>query len=117
VQVFRNLLENAIRYSPENGNIVAEYTNPGHESLFGIRDDGPGILWQHQQRVFERFYRLEKDRKSRFGSTGLGLAICRHILNNHGGRIWVQSPNPGSPNGTTIFFTLERPSDENDRPH
>ena len=111
VQVFRNLLENAIRYSPEHGAIVAGYGVRGREGLFSIQDNGPGIPWQHQQRVFERFYRVEKDRKSRFGSTGLGLAICRHILINHGGRIWVQSPNPDEVHGTTIFFTLERPPD------
>ncbi len=111
VQVFRNLLENAIRYSPEHGAIVAGYGIRGREALFSIQDDGPGIPWQHQQRVFERFYRVEKDRKSRFGSTGLGLAICRHILINHGGRIWVQSPNPDDVRGTTILFTLERPSE------
>ncbi len=113
VQVFRNLLENAIRYSPEGADIMVECAIQEHECRFSIRDDGPGIPWQHQQRVFERFYRVEKDRKSRFGSTGLGLAICRHIINNHGGRIWVRSPNPGKNDGTTVFFTLERPQDAN----
>jgi two-component system, OmpR family, phosphate regulon sensor histidine kinase PhoR len=116
MQIFRNLLENAIRYSPENAEITVGCTPHGRESLFSIQDDGPGIPWQHQQRVFERFYRVEKERSSRSGSTGLGLAICRHIILNHGGRIWVQSPNSGRPNGTTMFFTLERPSGEGSEP-
>lgn len=116
VQIFRNLLENAIRYSPVNAEIIVTCTPHGKESLFSIQDDGPGIPWQHQQRVFERFYRVEKERSSRSGSTGLGLAICRHIILNHGGRIWVQSPNPDRSNGTTIFFTLERPSAEGSEP-
>lgn len=115
VQVFRNLLENAIRYSPEGADIMVECATHNEGCLFSIRDDGPGIPWQHQQRVFERFYRVEKDRSSRFGSTGLGLAICRHIIINHGGRIWVQSPNPGKLNGTTVFFTLECPRDPGTR--
>lgn len=116
VQVFRNLLENAIRYSPENGDILVDVTVRADDALFSIRDDGPGIPWQHQQRVFERFYRVEKERSSRSGSTGLGLAICRHILLNQGGKIWIQSPNAGKSNGTTIFFTLERPPEETAAP-
>lgn len=106
VQVFRNLLENAIRYSPI-GETVSVSCRPQRDSIrFGVRDKGPGIAGQHQQRVFERFYRVEKHRGSESGSTGLGLAICRHIVRNHGGTIWIQSPNNDDLTGTTIYFTL-----------
>jgi two-component system, OmpR family, phosphate regulon sensor histidine kinase PhoR len=106
VRVFRNLLENGIRYSPEGGTITVEGHPEGHRVTFGVRDEGPGIPKQHQQRIFERFYRVERNRGSDVGSTGLGLAICRHIMLNHGGRIWVQSPNPGRPTGATFYFSM-----------
>ncbi len=108
VQVFRNLLENSIRYSPADHSITASCT-PGADAVtFAIRDEGPGIAKKHHQRIFERFYRVEKHRSDQGGSTGLGLAICRHILLHHSGRIWVQSPNEGSTKGTTFFFTLQK---------
>lgn len=106
VQVFRNLLENAIRYSPPGEALVVSCESRGEEVSFMIRDEGPGIPRQHQQRIFERFYRVEKHRSDNWGSTGLGLAICRHILRNLGGGIRVQSPNPGGTRGTTFIFTL-----------
>lgn len=106
VQVFRNLLENAIKYSPP-GATVSVSCRPQRDAIrFAVRDAGPGIASQHQQRIFERFYRVEKHRSSDSGSTGLGLAICRHIIRNHGGTIWVQSPNNDDLTGTTIYFTL-----------
>ncbi|ABK16404.1 HAMP domain-containing sensor histidine kinase [Syntrophobacter fumaroxidans] len=106
VQVFRNLLENGIRYGPPGKNLEVFHKMEGKNVVFGVRDQGPGIARQHQQRIFERFFRLEKHRSTLPGSTGLGLAICRHIVRNHGGRIWVQSPNPDGTEGTTFFFSL-----------
>ncbi len=111
VQVFRNLLENAIRYSPAGGVLDVSCEIQGDKVTFKVRDEGPGIARQHQQRIFERFYRVEKHRSDHWGSTGLGLAICRHIVRNHGGRIWVQSPNSGETRGTTFLFTLPRAAD------
>ncbi|MEN6437618.1 MAG: ATP-binding protein [Syntrophobacter sp.] len=108
VQVFRNLLENSIRYSPSDHPITAFCTLGSGEVTFAIRDEGPGISKKHHQRIFERFYRVEKHRGDQGGSTGLGLAICRHILLHHNGRIWVQSPNEGSTKGATFFFTLKK---------
>jgi len=108
VQVFRNLLENAVKYSPE-GETIRVLSEPQHDTVtFGVMDEGPGIPKQHQQRIFERFYRVEKHRSTHPGSTGLGLAICRHIIQNHGGRIWVESPHPSEDKGTTVFFTVLR---------
>jgi two-component system phosphate regulon sensor histidine kinase PhoR len=108
VQVFRNLLENAIRYSPEGAPLTVSCDSRSDNVTFSVRDEGPGISRQHQQRIFERFYRVEKHRSDSWGSTGLGLAICRHIIRNHGGSIWVQSPNAGDIKGTTFHFTLRK---------
>jgi len=110
VQVFRNLLENAIKYSPPNDKIEVGYELEGNKVTFQVRDNGPGIPKQHQQRIFERFYRVEKIRSNYPGSTGLGLSICRHIIMNSGGRIWVESPSNSDGTGTTVFFTLFSPS-------
>jgi two-component system phosphate regulon sensor histidine kinase PhoR len=106
VQVFRNLLENAVKYSPTGGTVAVSCRAQRDSIRFAVRDQGPGISGQHQQRIFERFYRVEKHRSSHSGSTGLGLAICRHIIRNHGGTIWVQSPNNDDLTGTTVYFTL-----------
>lgn len=111
VQVFRNLLENAIRYSPSGEKVSVSCRPQGDKIAFSLQDRGPGIPVQYQKRIFERFYRVEKHRSDHWGSTGLGLAICRHIVRNHGGRIWVQSPSSkDAKNGTTFFFTLVKAS-------
>lgn len=106
VQIFRNLLENAVKYSPSGEKIDVAYQIEGTKITFSIRDNGLGISKQHQQRVFERFYRVEKHRSNHPGSTGLGLSICRHIIINYGGKIWLTSPNEPEGRGTTFHFTL-----------
>lgn len=106
VQVFRNLLENAVRYSPTDGAIAVSARAETGMATFAVVDEGPGVPLQAQQRIFERFYRVEKDRSDATGSTGLGLAICRHIILNHGGAIWVESPPEGRMKGSAFMFTL-----------
>ena len=106
VQVFKNLMDNAIKYSPSEGKIVVSGTTLGGMVKFGLRDEGPGIPKHEQKRIFERFYRVEKHRAGQAGSTGLGLAVCRHIIRNHGGDIWAESPPPDGGKGSAIFFTL-----------
>jgi two-component system, OmpR family, phosphate regulon sensor histidine kinase PhoR len=106
VRIFRNLLENGVRYSPEGGTIRVAASIEGPTVTLGVSNDGPAIPKYHQERIFERFYRIDKDRSSDLGGTGLGLAICRHIMLNHGGLIWVQSPNPGDNKGATFYFTM-----------
>jgi two-component system phosphate regulon sensor histidine kinase PhoR len=103
LQVFRNLLENAIRYSPLDASVTVFCSTTNGTVTFAVKDKGPGIARHDQQRIFERFYRVEKHRGTDAGSTGLGLAICRHIIRNHGGKIWVES-RPGQ--GATFFFEL-----------
>ncbi len=101
-QVFRNLLENAGRYAPEGGSIRVTARQAGDSVIFRVADDGPGIPRQDQERIFERFYQVERHRGQ--ASTGLGLAICKHILERHGGGIRVESPAPDG--STALVFTL-----------
>ena len=106
VQVFRNLLENAVKYSPPGAKVeVFSLTQDGKVTI-GVSDSGPGIPRKDQQRIFERFFRVERYRGKETGSTGLGLAICRHIVRIHGGSIWVESPRKDISSGSTFFFTL-----------
>jgi two-component system phosphate regulon sensor histidine kinase PhoR len=101
-QVFRNLFENACRYSPDGGEIVVSGTSDGKEMLFSVTDHGPGIPKGELTRIFERLYQVKKQRNS--GSSGLGLAISKHIIERHGGPIWAESPYQGF--ATAMLFTL-----------
>jgi two-component system, OmpR family, phosphate regulon sensor histidine kinase PhoR len=103
-QVFQNILENAIRFSPRQGRIRVTCKPEGEHVVFRIQDNGPGIPREHQERLFERFYRQDAARTEGNGGTGLGLAICKHIVRYHGGKIWVESI-PGE--GASFLFTLK----------
>lgn len=111
-QVFRNLLENAIKFGPEGTSVEAGAHLDGNTVRFTVRDYGPGIPKAHQDRVFERFYSVEKHRRNEFGSTGLGLSICRHIVRELGGEIGMESPPAGSDTGTLFHFTVPAASPE-----
>jgi len=90
-EVLQNLVDNAMQYTPPGGNIdVTAYCN-GHEVIFTVADTGIGIPESDLERIFERFYRVETARSREAGGTGLGLSIARHIVDAHGGRIWVES--------------------------
>ncbi len=101
-QVFRNLLENACRYSPERGEVSISARNEGERILFTVADNGPGIPEDALPRIFERFYQVKKERNS--GTSGIGLALCKHIVERHGGRIWAESPYADK--STAMLFTL-----------
>lgn len=105
-QVLANLLDNAIKYGRTEGHVTvwARADSPG-EVTVAVTDDGPGLPPEACQRVFERFYRVDKARSREQGGTGLGLAIVKHIVQRHGGRVWVES-RPG--HGATFYFTLPR---------
>ncbi len=102
VQALRNLLENACRYSPEGDAISIAARRKGREVLVSVADNGPGIPQNELSRIFERFYQVEKQRNS--GTSGIGLAICKHIIERHGGRIWAESPWNNA--ATAMLFTL-----------
>ncbi|RCK49296.1 ATP-binding protein [Thalassospira profundimaris] len=107
-RLFQNLLSNAIKYRrpgvPPHIEITVE-PDPvlGDFWRFSVRDNGIGIHPEHAQRIFRLFQRLHKDE---FSGTGLGLSLCRKIVEQHGGRIWLDTSRPVSDPGTTIIFTL-----------
>ncbi len=104
-QVFRNLLENALKYGPQ-GSVVTVTHRAGHADVtFCVQDMGPGVPEAERQRVFERFYRVDRPRAKGEGGTGLGLAIAKHIVERHGGRIWVEQAQ-GEMTGACFCFSL-----------
>ncbi len=106
-QVFRNLLENAARYA-ETGSSVSVSSRYSEGQVFlRVHNAGPLIPRQELERIFERFYSVERHRGQ--GSTGLGLAICRHIMERLHGRIWAESPD--TEGGTSFVFTVARAAD------
>ena len=102
-QVFGNLIENALKYGKEGKRICVGARLIDHEVEFRVRDFGPGISSEHLERIFERFYRIDKARSRESGGTGLGLAIVKHIVMAHGGRIWAESELGA---GAEFHFTL-----------
>lgn len=94
---FSNLVSNAIRYSPDGGNIAISWAIHNGEGVFSVADQGIGIASQHIDRLTERFYRVDRSRSRLNGGTGLGLSIVKHILIRHQARLEIQSePNVGS---------------------
>ena len=103
LEVLTNLLDNAIRYSPEGGTVTVIVGRVGRAVRISVRDQGPGVLPADRQRIFERFYTADRARGGATG-TGLGLAIARHIVSRLGGEIWVAD----EADGATLCFTLPR---------
>jgi two-component system phosphate regulon sensor histidine kinase PhoR len=102
-EVLYNLLDNAVKFSRENGEIYLRATRLGSDMVLSVSDNGLGIGKEHLSRIFERFYRADKARSRELGGTGLGLAIVKHIAQLHGGRVEAES-ELGS--GTTIRVIL-----------
>lgn len=108
-QVMINLIDNAIKYGKQNGTIEASaYKIEGRKILVEISDDGIGISEEHLGRIFERFYRTDAARSRKVGGSGLGLSICKHIVEAHGQTIHVRSTVDI---GTTFGFTLDSRKD------
>jgi len=103
-QVLANLIDNAIKYTDPGGRVEISVEAKGSEAIASVRDTGVGIPEGDQARVFERFYRVDKSRSREAGGTGLGLAIVKHLVEAQGGRVWVESRQPG---GSTFFFSLK----------
>jgi two-component system phosphate regulon sensor histidine kinase PhoR len=89
--VLQNLLDNAIQYTPARGHISIEATAGPREAVVTVADTGIGIPLADSERIFERFYRVDAARSREAGGTGLGLSIAKHIVEAHGGKLWVES--------------------------
>ena len=105
VQVFENLITNAVSFSPPGGKVLVEMTLRDDRVLIAISDQGPGIPPEHLERIFERFFSYRPG-ESKAGSahTGLGLAIVKAIVENHGGRVWAEPRDDGP--GATLAVEL-----------
>jgi two-component system phosphate regulon sensor histidine kinase PhoR len=102
-QVMINLLDNAIKYTPENGSVTVTAKVVNNSLQVDIKDTGIGISEKDLPRIFERFYRVDKARSRELGGTGLGLSIVKHIVQAHSGQVWVKS-ELGL--GSTFSFTI-----------
>jgi len=102
-QVIDNIISNALKYSPEGGTITFRVKVLDDKIEVSISDQGIGIPKENIQKVFERFYRVDRARTRQLGGTGLGLAIAKEMIGAHGGDIWAKSKEG---KGTTILFTL-----------
>ncbi len=103
-QVLFNLVENAIKYGRNEGRVsIGGEAIGGKKIKLWVQDDGPGIPAESKDRIFERFYRVDRARSRETGGTGLGLSIVKHIVQAHGGEVWVKSELG---QGASFFFTL-----------
>ena len=102
-QVLDNIISNALKYSPEGGQVTFKLQVIGTNIEVSVRDEGMGIPKENVSRIFERFYRVDKARSRKMGGTGLGLAIAKEMIEAHKGQIWASSEEG---KGTTVFFTL-----------
>ncbi|HSJ53714.1 MAG TPA: ATP-binding protein [Anaerolineae bacterium] len=102
-QVLRNLVDNAVKYSPDGGLIVVRGEVRRREVVISVSDQGVGLSPEHLNRLFEKFFRAKSSLGRHVVGSGLGLPICRTIVESHGGRIWAES-QVGQ--GTTLYFTL-----------
>lgn len=102
-RVLYNLLENAVKYSPNGGYIKTSAIIDSDRLVIGVSDQGPGISLEDQARLFSPFQRLENSIQGGVKGIGLGLLVCRRLVEAHGGRIWVES-KPGE--GSTFYFSL-----------
>lgn len=102
-QVLLNLVSNAERYTPAGGQIRITAASTLGGLQVSVADSGPGIASEDLPYLFERFWRADKSRSRQSGGSGLGLAIAKRLIEAHGGRIWVESPQGA---GATFTFTL-----------
>jgi two-component system phosphate regulon sensor histidine kinase PhoR len=103
-RILENLVDNAVKYTPPGGNVVVTTTaGPDGSARVEVKDDGPGIETEHRERVFERFYRVDKARSRELGGTGLGLAIVKHLAESVGAEVTLAS-EPGKGSTFTVLL-------------
>jgi two-component system, OmpR family, sensor histidine kinase VicK len=110
-QVLDNIISNALKYSPEGGKITFIMAEEEEEIIISVSDEGVGIPKDNLEKIFERFYRVDKARTRKLGGTGLGLAIAKEMVEAHGGHIWAESIEG---HGTTVSFSLPYVQTEED---
>lgn len=104
-EVFTNLLNNAVKYSPDGGVVNIDVEDREKEVLISIHDHGKGMTEEQLNQVFTEFFKVDSSKKE-FDSTGLGMTICKRIVEKHGGDIWVESKGLGK--GSTFYFTIPK---------
>jgi two-component system phosphate regulon sensor histidine kinase PhoR len=109
-QALVNFLDNAVKYTPEGGSITVSVTDAEDEVQVTVEDTGIGIPREDLNRIFERFYRVDKNRSRELGGTGLGLSIVKHIIQSHSGRVWVNSELE---RGSAFSFSLPKKQPRN----
>jgi signal transduction histidine kinase len=102
-QVVSNFLANAIKYAPDSTKIIVELNRKGNLVRCSVQDFGKGIIVEEQDKIFERFYRISGNNLNTFPGLGLGLFICKEIIENHNGKIGVMSEKD---KGSTFYFEL-----------
>jgi two-component system sensor histidine kinase VicK len=102
-QILDNIISNAVKYSPDGGNVTLTVERQMRSLVVSVRDEGIGIAYDKLDKIFHRFYRVDRARTRKLGGTGLGLAITQELVELHYGRIWAESKEG---KGTTIYFTL-----------
>jgi signal transduction histidine kinase len=104
-ELFDNIITNAVKYSPNGGSININAVEKGKFIKVSFKDSGIGLSNKQKKHIFEEFYKVDKSRHD-FDSSGLGLTICKRIVEKHGGKIWAESA--GHLKGTTINFTIPK---------
>jgi signal transduction histidine kinase len=105
IELFKNLFTNAVKYTPDTGGkITIDAKNENNFIQISIKDNGIGMTEEQISRIFDEFYKVDTS-KNEMDSTGLGLSICKHIVEKHDGKIWADSPGKGK--GSTFYFTLK----------
>lgn len=102
-QVLTNLIDNALKFTPSGGSIKINAARKGSKVIVSVKDTGIGISEKNLLHVFEKFYQVDSSLKRKYGGTGLGLCICKGILEQHKGDIWIESELN---KGTTVYFSL-----------
>jgi signal transduction histidine kinase len=101
-RVIQNLVDNSLKFTPAGGKVTVTMHQTDHHSIVSVADTGQGILQEHKAKLFQRFWQGESTGRY-YASTGLGLYLCRRIIENHGGKIWCESTFG---QGSTFFFEL-----------
>jgi signal transduction histidine kinase len=102
-QAVTNFVNNAIKYTPDDGHIVVHLTTKDNRVIFEVEDDGYGISEERQGRLFQRFYRAREEATDHIPGTGLGLSLVKTVIERHGGKVWVRS---ALGKGSTFGFSL-----------